>query len=154
MKLTLQTDLAIRVMVYVAINQKGRSTIHELAQRYRVSENHLMKVVNKLTKLGYIGSTRGRTGGLKMNPDTLSMPLGDLVRSIEYDLEMIPCLKEPDCCVIRRACVFRTAVQEAQDAFFETLNRYSFGNLVEPEQKLTKFLRLLPDPSERGLEAV
>lgn len=154
MKLTLQTDLAIRVMVYVAINQKGRSTIHDLAQRYSVSENHLMKVVNKLTKLGFLDSTRGRTGGLKINTETMAIPLGDLVRAVEYDLEMIPCLKDPDCCIIRRACLFRSAVQEAQDAFFETLNKYTFADLVEPHQKLTKILRIIPDPSQRGLEAV
>ncbi len=153
MRLTLQTDFAIRVLVYVAVNKEGRSTIHDLAKRYGISENHLMKVVNKLTKLGFLGAVRGRTGGLKMNPDTLDLPLGDLIKAIEIDLAMVPCFKDSDTCVIRKACVFRTAIEEAQDAFFDSLNRYTFAHLVEPEQRLSKALKLISDPSNRGLEA-
>ena len=64
MRLTSYTDYCLRVLIYVAAHPEGRGTIAEIAQSYGISENHLVKVVHFLGKVGFLLNVRGRGGGL------------------------------------------------------------------------------------------
>ena len=63
MRLTLQTDYALRLLMYLAVQGERRSSIREIADQYGISENHLMKVTQRLASLGYVDALRGRHGG-------------------------------------------------------------------------------------------
>ncbi|MBI84269.1 MAG: hypothetical protein CMJ81_13795 [Planctomycetaceae bacterium] len=58
MKLTLQTNFALRTMIYAAFKQE-RIKIAEVAQFFDISKAHVAKVVNPLTRHGYMSSIRG-----------------------------------------------------------------------------------------------
>ncbi|HSH56509.1 MAG TPA: Rrf2 family transcriptional regulator, partial [Halomonas sp.] len=64
MHLTRFTDYSLRVLLYLAVKGEQRSTITEIAERFEISRNHLMKVVQDLSHHGYITSIRGKHGGL------------------------------------------------------------------------------------------
>ena len=44
MHLTLHTDYALRLLMYLGLQADRRSTIEEVARHYGISRNHLMKV--------------------------------------------------------------------------------------------------------------
>ena len=48
MHLTLHTDYALRVLMYLALRPDRRCTIEEIAGAYGISRNHLMKVLYRL----------------------------------------------------------------------------------------------------------
>ena len=54
MKLTSHTDYGLRVLVTLALLRDRLVTIEELANRHRVSKNHLMKVVQTLVSHGLV----------------------------------------------------------------------------------------------------
>jgi len=60
------TDYSLRVLMFCAANPERSVTIAELADHQVVSKNHLMKVVNDLARHGYLHTTRGRAGGLRL----------------------------------------------------------------------------------------
>ena len=60
MKLTLFTDYAMRVLLYLGSRPERLCSIAEVAQAYGISHNHLMKVVNQLAREGYVESVPGR----------------------------------------------------------------------------------------------
>ena len=66
MQLTKFSDYALRVLMYVHAAGDRRVTIEEMAASYRISRAHLMKVVNALTRAGYLTAVRGRSGGLTL----------------------------------------------------------------------------------------
>src|SRR3546814_13475035 len=83
MKLTLFTDYSIRVLLHLAARPERLCSIAEVAQAYRISQNHLMKVVNDLARSGYIDSVRGRGGGIRLGKPPADINIGVLVRHTE-----------------------------------------------------------------------
>ena len=62
MRLTVYTDYALRLLMYLAVKDGGLATIAEVAKSYGISKNHLMKVAHQLGQAGYVGTVRGRVG--------------------------------------------------------------------------------------------
>ena len=62
MRLTLHTDFSLRLLMLLALEPDGLHTIEEVARRYRISQNHLMKVAQTLAQQGFVESVRGRGG--------------------------------------------------------------------------------------------
>ena len=65
MRLTQHTDYALRVLIYLGLKGEALATIQEIAEAYRISNNHLMKVTRNLANCGYVESIRGAGGGLR-----------------------------------------------------------------------------------------
>ena len=141
MRLTIYTDYALRLMMYLAVKDDGLATIADIAESYDISRAHLMKVAHQLGAAGYVETVRGRNGGLRLAKPAQSIRLSELVRHTEPDMAVMPCLKPVDApCVIKRCCVLRTALNEAEAAFVKVLDRYTLGDLVAPRTRLRSLL--------------
>src|SRR3546814_826951 len=115
MRLTVYTDFSLRVLMYLALNTERRPTIGEIATSYRISRNHLMKVVYELGQAGYIETVRGKNGGLHLAREPRDVVLGEVVRRTEPDMALMPCFDPVQAsCVISPACVLRRALHEAR----------------------------------------
>ena len=66
MRLTVYTDYALRMLMYLALKDDQLATIAEIANSYDISKNHLMKVAHELGIAGYVETVRGRGGGLRL----------------------------------------------------------------------------------------
>jgi len=142
MKLNLQTDYALRVLIYVGANAEGLSTIQQIADAYDISKAHLMKVVHRLGKAGYLDTVRGKHGGMRLKRAPDAIRIGDVVRSIEEDLAVIGCLGEPRYCRIQGPCVLQHALKDATDAFLAVLDGYTLANLLTPSHALARLLKI------------
>lgn len=127
MKLTRYTDYALRVLMHLAARPERLASISEMARTYRISQNHLMKVVHDLRKDGFLDAVRGRTGGVRLARPAEEIRVGDVVRHTEGGFELVDC----DSCVIARACSLTGALRQALAAFMEVLDNYTLADLVE-----------------------
>jgi Rrf2 family nitric oxide-sensitive transcriptional repressor len=57
MQLTFYTDYSMRVLMYLAVNRHRLVNISEIADRFAISRNHLVKVVYNLARGGFIRVT-------------------------------------------------------------------------------------------------
>jgi Rrf2 family nitric oxide-sensitive transcriptional repressor len=132
MQLTRYTDYALRVLIYLAHKDDELATIGEIAGAYGVSENHLMKIVHDLGKLGYIITVRGKGGGIRLGRAPEKINLGEVVRNTEETLHVVECLADDYAggCRLAPTCRLKGVLQEAHDAFFEHLDRYTLQDLI------------------------
>jgi Rrf2 family nitric oxide-sensitive transcriptional repressor len=143
MRLTTFTDYCLRTLIYVALKGDELATIDEIAERYAINRNHLVKVVHRLGQLGYLHTMRGKGGGVQLAEDPAKINLGTLVRETEDDLALVECFQDRTClCVIAPACVLRKALHQALDAFLKTLDGYTIADLLKPSRSLARLLAL------------
>jgi Rrf2 family nitric oxide-sensitive transcriptional repressor len=147
MHLTLHTDYALRVLLYLRLRKDEKSTVQEIAGSYGISKNHLMKVVQRLAGLGYVDASRGRGGGLLLAKQPEAVNLGRLVEQMEPHLNLVECFDaRVNTCPIASACDLKGVLAEAQQSFLRTLRRYTLADLGTRGERLREIL-LIPAPS-------
>jgi Rrf2 family transcriptional regulator, nitric oxide-sensitive transcriptional repressor len=132
MRLTVQSDYSLRVLIFVATKQGELATIPEIASAYGISRAHLMKVVHQLGKLGYLETVRGRGGGFRLGKPPSDIGIGAVVKATEETLALVPCLAHAaaEGCRIDGACRLKGMLSEALSAFFAVLDRYTLADIV------------------------
>lgn len=143
MRLTLFSDYALRVLLYAANAGDRLVTIEETAKVYRISRAHLMKVVNVLTRAGYLTAVRGRSGGLTLGRRPEQIRLGDVIRLAEPDFALVECFGSANGCILTPRCVLPRVMNEALNAFVGTFDRYTLADITLRERDF------LPPPAQR-----
>jgi len=140
MRLTVFTDYAFRVLIYLALDPEQRTTIHDIAEDYGISRNHLMKVVNLLAKAGMVSASRGTNGGLELACQANEIMVGDVVRLTEENFQIVECMGSNDQCAITPACVLNAILDKSLQAFFGILDDYSIQDLIKNKTRLMHLL--------------
>jgi Rrf2 family nitric oxide-sensitive transcriptional repressor len=141
MRLTLHTDYALRALTRVAIADGKLITINYIAQSFDISKQHLMKVVNDLSRKGYLDTVRGRNGGVRLRRRPRDINIGQVVRDTE-ELDVVGCLEQRGYCPIQRVCVLRGVLRDATEAFLAELDAYTLADLIKPRRELSSLLLL------------
>lgn len=143
MRLTRFTDYALRVLIYLAIKPNDLSTIAEIAGKYRISQNHLMKVVHRLGKEGYVETVRGRQGGIRLARAPKTINIGEFVRRFEEDLHLVECFdRKNNTCCIAGACGLSDILNEALSSFLTTLDAKTLADVLKTSPGVGR--RLMP----------
>jgi Rrf2 family transcriptional regulator, nitric oxide-sensitive transcriptional repressor len=143
MRLTKHTDYSLRVLVYLGVGPGRIATVEEVAAAYAISRNHLMKVVHRLATHGWIETQRGRGGGFRLARDPSAIGLGAVVRLTEPDFAVVECMDpHSDGCVIYDACALHGVLEDATNAWFAVLDRYTLADLLEPRTQLAQLLQI------------
>jgi Rrf2 family nitric oxide-sensitive transcriptional repressor len=139
MRLTKHSDYSLRVLMYLALKPDQIHTILHLSEKFSVSRNHLMKVVNKLSSLGYVDAIRGRDGGIRLARQSTAIRIGDVVEDMEQTLDVVDCNADGGC-VLLPGCKLKHALREATRAFVRCLNEYTLADLIANDKQLLKLV--------------
>ncbi|MBX4336222.1 iron-responsive transcriptional regulator RirA [Bartonella raoultii] len=133
MRLTKQTNYALRMLMYCADNQGGLSRVPEIAKAYAVSELFLFKILQPLVEAGFIQTVRGRNGGVKLAKPAAEISVADVVKVTEDNFSMAECFDNAESnCPLIDFCRLNTALQKALNAFFDVLSMISLADLQQP----------------------
>ena len=135
MRLTTHTDFALRTLMYLAATGQ-RATVAEVAGRYGVSANHVAKVVNQLTRLGYVRSVRGIGGGIELGRQPVDIRLGDLIEAVEGNMHLLDCVVTDEVCAIQSFCKLKGVLAEAERVQLEYLNTVTLADVVPGKRQL------------------
>ncbi|NHN88409.1 Rrf2 family transcriptional regulator [Acetobacter conturbans] len=135
MRLTLQSDYALRALVFLASNPDRLSSIHEISEIYGISEHYMVKIIHRLGGGGFIETIRGRKGGLRLGRPAEQIRIGDVVRFTEEDFAVVSCMqrdrKEGEgSCLLMPDCSLRHTLGEAMDAFLNVLDNRTLADVA------------------------
>ncbi|MFI6213866.1 RrF2 family transcriptional regulator [Nocardia brasiliensis] len=133
MQLARSTDLALRTMMRLAVSGSAdhRVTAKLVARQVNSSEHQVAKAVSRLAGLGFVASYRGRGGGIFLTESGRAATVGQIIRALEGDAEVVECLGEPPC-PLAANCRLRRVLQDAKEAFYRELDNYHLADLVSP----------------------
>ena len=83
-------------------------------------------------------------GWLRLHKPPAAIGIGEVVRLMEPDMDIVPCFNDSSGCVIEPACLLKGALAEARDAFLAALDRYTLADLAKPRRRLSALFPVEP----------
>lgn len=149
MRITKRTNIAVRTLMFCAVNDPRLVTRADVAQACNSSENHLGQIVNRLGQLGLLTTLRGRGGGLKLARPASEISIGAVFRQFEADTPVAECFADVDnTCPLVDACRLKLAIADAVEAFYDHLDGLTLDALVCDNVGLDRLLRMAPACAE------
>jgi len=144
MYITQHTDYALRALIYLGTSGDRLVTIQEIAERFGVSRNHLMKVVNALIRAGFVEGLRGKGGGLRLARAPGEIIVGAVVRQMEPGMCLVECFGSGCQCILDPDCKLKVGLARALAAFLQILDEMTLADLVgKSERSILKFLPIV-----------
>ncbi|WP_037587775.1 RrF2 family transcriptional regulator [Stenoxybacter acetivorans] len=129
MYLTQQTDYALRVLIYAAVNNQQLITIADIAKTYSLPKSYLMKVCALLVRLGFLESVRGKNGGLRLASPAETINVGTVVRSVET-VDIVECMRNKQLCPLISCCCLAPILSGAAEQFLTYLDQFTLNQLI------------------------
>ncbi|MGW1888761.1 RrF2 family transcriptional regulator [Streptomyces sp. NPDC002004] len=129
MRLMHSTDLALRILMRLAVADGTSPTTREVADGMRVTYTHAAKVVATLQRLGLLEARRGRGGGLALTEAGRSASVGAVVRHFEGVGDVVEC-EGATPCPLHTGCRLRGALRRAQEAFYASLDPLTLADVT------------------------
>jgi len=139
MQLTQFTDYGLRSLMYLAAQPDRLCSVREISEHYAISRNHLVKVVHRLAQLGYVTSSKGKGGGIRLACKSEELRLGDLVLALEPNMHLVECFnREANTCTVVSACKLKHFLADASKVFIGSLNQHTLADAVKDNKLFQK----------------
>lgn len=132
MKITQHSIYAIQVLFYLSSRKEGLATIEAIANSNSLSKAHVANVIWKLAAGGYVKTSRGRNGGVRLRRSSKETNLGSLVRYTEPHFNVAECFDpKTSTCPIAGFCALRRVLEDAKAKYLEELDKFYLSDLAE-----------------------
>ena len=130
MRFRLQTDYALKALLFLARRGEANSTTEEIAESYGISAAHLGRVIRRLQKYGLVKAIRGRRGGVRLNRDPQHLTLGEIVETLEEGGSLAEPTEGEKPEAREQASRLRAVLRRAQGLFTNYLSKATMADLV------------------------
>lgn len=144
MRLTHWTDYSLRVLMFCAQSESRQTaaTIQEIAEQHDISKSHLTKIVMTLAADGYLITSRGRGGGLRLGRPASEIVIGEVIRKTESDFSIVECFQDGvSHCALMPSCRLKNVLADALKVFFEKLDGVTLADLMVDAQDQQAVIR-------------
>lgn len=133
MKISTKGRYALRLMLDLALNQKGNEPVQikEIAARQDISNKYLEQIISILNKAGYVRSIRGPQGGYLLARKPEEYTVGMILRLTEGSMAPVSCLEfEENNCNRKDGCVTLLLWQKLDEAIRGVIDSVTLADLV------------------------
>lgn len=120
LKISEAASMALHAMIILAQSDKLVS-VKEIATKLNISANHLSKVMQRLTKAGFIESIKGFNGGFKLAVKPEKVTFLEIYETFDGKLKDSSCLLSNNCA---SNCIFGDLIysvnKQVRDRFEKT----------------------------------
>lgn len=131
MKLSSKTHYGLMACHMLARNYPEKSvSASEMETCLSVSSKYLEKILRMLSKRGIVTASRGVNGGYSLAKPPKDITIGDIVRTLEDDIEIIECVKKEKQC---KCCPSSKVWQKLYDGINKLLDDMNLEQVVKGE---------------------
>lgn len=135
MKLSKRSRYGTRIILELARHYgKDPVQVSEIARIQKIPVKFLEQLIRILKQADLISSVRGSKGGhqLKKRPDKITV--GQIVRHLEGQTDLVECVSMPEKCKMSDECRVRSVWMDATEAMYKTLDGITIAELIcEPK---------------------
>ena len=131
MKLSSKTHYGLMACHVLAKSYPDKSVSASLLEKYiSVSGKYLEKILRMLSKRGIICANRGSTGGYYLARQPKDITIGEIVRALEDDMEIIECVSKEGKC---KCCPTSNVWKKLYDGINGLLDSMNLEQMVRGE---------------------
>ncbi|MCI9887718.1 Rrf2 family transcriptional regulator [Micrococcales bacterium 31B] len=134
MRISVFSDAALRVLIVLGGDPTLRLSARALGDATGVPRTHIAKVTTRLTDLGLVDATRGRSGGSQITAAGLAASVGHVMRSLNQREDVADCTSSEVACPMLTECRLREVLNRAREAFYAALDDVTIDSLKSPRQ--------------------
>jgi Rrf2 family protein len=134
MKLSTRSRYGTRILLELARSDGPEPLqVSAIARQQDIPMKYVEQIIRILKKAGYISSVRGPKGGYLLSKAPSEISLGDIVRLLEGQSDLVGCISSPETCGMAGRCKVRIAWKEATESLYQKLNTVKISDLVETD---------------------
>ncbi|WOC50661.1 Rrf2 family transcriptional regulator [Bergeyella porcorum] len=134
---------AIKALIFIAqkTNNERKVGIKDVAEGIDSPEHFIAKILQTLSKKGFVNSSKGPNGGFYMDENTLEVTLADVVKEIDGDKILYGCgigLKQ---CSETHPCPIHNDFKVIREQIVEMLEKSKIRMFIENLDQNITFLK-------------
>jgi Rrf2 family protein len=107
---------------------------YHFAQRQKISLSYLEHLIIPLISAGYIQSTRGAKGGIKLAKPANKIKLDEIMEVLEGPIAPVDCLKDSKSCPRSGICATQDIWEEMKIAMLSVLSSKTLQDLADRQK--------------------
>lgn len=138
MKISTKGRYALRLMLDIAMHDDVEPVrLKDVAKRQCISMKYLEQIIAQLVKSGLVSSTRGASGGYRLNKQPADYTVGMILRQVEGEMVPVSCLEaSAEECERKGGCVTLRIWKELDEAVRSVLDKYTLADLMEWNEEI------------------
>lgn len=109
------SSIAIHGMILIARSEKPLNVLY-IADQTNSSKHHVAKILQRLSKEGFLTSLRGPAGGFSLNVNPAEIDLLTIYQAIEGKLEPGKCPMDKPVCTYE-TCIYNNVIEKMTEDF-------------------------------------
>ncbi len=132
LKLTKKADYGLMAMKHLAEHpQPGACSAKDVAEAYRIPQELLAKILQRLVKAGLLKSQHGTNGGYVLARDPSMITAFEVIRAIDGPLFITSCVTVRGNCVQHERCTIKEPMRKVNQSIEEVLRRITISEMAE-----------------------
>ena len=129
MKITRATDFAIRLLAHLAAGEV-ETTCQKLSRELGIPYNHLAKLIQIMSRSGFVITKKGKGGGLRLAVDPKKINLAEVMEAVEGPVMINDCLLNKASCRFSGKCKARKCLGRVKSKINELLLKTSIYDIA------------------------
>jgi len=134
-RLSKKADYALMAMKHLATDAPhGTASAREIAERYNIPLELLAKVLQQLTRCGFLVSHMGIHGGYHLARSTTTISVADIIEAIDGPLAITACGPADERCEQFSKCNVRDPLWRVKDRIVAVLQTFNLAEMSRADE--------------------
>jgi Rrf2 family protein len=134
LRLTKKADYGLMALKFLAERPDMPSlSAKDIAEAYGIPAQLLAKILQRLTKTGFLRSHAGTNGGYVLSRPAEAITAFEVIGAIDGPLFITSCATGPRACDLTDSCTIKEPLRKVNESISDVLKAIRVSDLCEPE---------------------